>query len=227
MGSAVDDVLGAQDRGRAVGDEEADKVRDLLGGREPPERNPSQGVVDDLLRLLGRDVVADGEPIDEDVVPLGLDPAGTDGVHPDAARRELVGQSLAVRAQRALGGRVGQRRIVQRHLALDRGDVDDGPGAGIDHGRQQGSVETDRSEEVEVQLGKPLFVGCCGEAAGWGRGTASDVHQDVERALLCDPACDGRNAVDVVEVSASMQRVARRRSRPSRSRLTTSRSRPR
>ncbi len=51
-----------------------------------------------------------------------------------------------------------------------------------DHAGDQGPVEPDCGEEVEVQLLLPLLVGESGKAARGGRGTAQHVDEDVEAA---------------------------------------------
>ena len=141
--------------------------------------------------------VALGDPVHEPLVGLGLDPAGADRVDPDAARRELVGESLAVGAQRGLRGCVRQGRVVLRQFTLDRGEVQHHARPGLDHRREQSSIEPHRSEEVEVQLGQPLLVGDDREPTGRRRGTSDDVHQDVECAAgLGDPGGHGVGAFD-------------------------------
>src|ERR1051325_7562020 len=64
-GPAVDDVLSADGRRRAVGDQEPDQVGDLLGACKPSQRYSSEGVVDRLLGFLAGESVALGEQVHE------------------------------------------------------------------------------------------------------------------------------------------------------------------
>ena len=156
--------------------------------RESSERNSAEGVEDRLLSLVPGHLVALGEQVDEVLVGPCLDAAGADGVDPHAPGCQLVGEALAVGAQRRLGRRVGQRRVVQRHLTLDGRDVDDHSRAGLDHRRQEGAIQSDGTQEVEAQLGEPVLLARCCEPAGGSRRTADDVHQDAERTVLCEHA---------------------------------------
>lgn len=65
----------------------------------------------------------------------------------------------------SLSGGVAQGAVVERHLTLDRHDVHDRTLPGLNHVRNDGTVDADRAEQVELQLVVPAPVTKSGVAA--------------------------------------------------------------
>lgn len=78
--------------------------------------------------------------------------------HPDALGPHLLGQTFAVVGERSLCRGVGNGRLRQRHLPLDRGDMDDDARSLLDHRRQQSPVQAHSRQKIEIELLLPLRV---------------------------------------------------------------------
>lgn len=93
-GSAIDGVLGARYRGRAVRRQEGDQAGDLLGFCRAAYRDTTQRLHDELLAAFVVGPLLLCEALGETHRCLGLDPAGRDSQDPDAFRRDFLGQTL-------------------------------------------------------------------------------------------------------------------------------------
>jgi hypothetical protein len=83
---------------------------------------------------------------------------------------------------------VGECRVVERHFPLDRGDVDDRSGPGLDHRWDQTAIDAHCSQKVELQGAVPLLWGGRREPAGrGGSAAAGDVDDDVRAPALGHP----------------------------------------
>ena len=97
---------------------------------------------------------------------------------------------------------------MQRHAALDRGDVDDHAGALGQHGGQQGSVEPDGGEQIGVESGLPILVRKRGMTAARCRRAANVVDEDIDPAEPPeDPGGERRRPVRRAQVGRVEQRV--------------------
>src|ERR1700681_3927538 len=92
--AAVDEKFGAGGIGR-IGGEVEGCGGDFGGGAGTAERNAGLGPLDKVVLLSRREAAF--------VEDRGDDRTGADGVDPDAARRQLLGDRAAERTQRRLG----------------------------------------------------------------------------------------------------------------------------
>src|SRR6266566_2707608 len=139
----------ARDVPRQIGAEKHDRAGDVLGARDPPQRDR----VLDLPPPLSR------------VAPvrlrrhLRLDPSGRHAIHVDLTRGELHGEGLGERDDRALGrGVIGMKRLAplprrgrdQHHLATVGQQWNSGA-AHVQH-----RVQIDAHREVPLRVGHAL-----------------------------------------------------------------------
>ena len=108
------------------------------------------------------------------VVEFGVHEPRAYGVHADAGAAQSPGQALGERDHPRLGRRIG--RPPSGHQPGDTGDVDDGAGAGVEHGRQRGPGQVHHRGHVDVEL--RLQQGGIRRPEFAGRAEAGVVHQD-------------------------------------------------
>src|SRR3712207_2191762 len=173
--------------GRVRGEEVHD-AGDLLGLAQPADRGLGLELVDDLVRHRP--------------APLGCRVAGRDGVDGDAQPAGLAGALHLVSG--LAGQRLGQaqqpglgRGVVRladaAHLADDRGDHHDPPGAALQHVPERGLGQVEGARQVDVDDPAPVVVGHLQHGAVGG--DAGVVDQDVEATVLLDDLGDGAPAV--------------------------------
>jgi len=144
--AAVDAQRGAGDERAFVAGQEQHGAGHLLRCRVPGQR-------DELLEHRGglRGRCAGGGDLDA-VLELVVDRAGVDGVHPDAARRGLLGQRAHQPDQRVLGGGVGADPGGGGQADHARGDHDAPAGAQVGQGMladQERAPDMHRHDLVE------------------------------------------------------------------------------
>src|SRR5581483_1740469 len=132
---AVDDVLGAMNRGRAIRDQERDQLGDLFGPIGTTERNSAQRVHQALSRGALVDAALLGEAKDESMRGGRLGEAGSNRADAHTLGTHFVRQPLRVRRQRRLRSGVGERSVVERQRTLNRSDVNDHAGSLLQHRR--------------------------------------------------------------------------------------------
>ena len=118
---SMDEALPRHGTG-AVGGEEDDGLRDLLGQRQPLQVGVRGDVVVDVL--VG-DAALGGEPVEVGLLDVLVDPSRRDRVDADAARPELGGERARHVQQPALGELVAAEldRRVEQHRGVDHHDV--------------------------------------------------------------------------------------------------------
>ena len=120
-GPAVDDELGAVDRGGAVGGEIGDEVGNLFGLGSARRSRSRPGIEYGLTRVLDRAAIGSPKRFEKVSGRLRHDPAGRDGVDPHALRARVPSRSTCCRSSarpwrrhsrswiRAAAGRTGSR----------------------------------------------------------------------------------------------------------------------
>jgi hypothetical protein len=141
------------------------------------------------------------ESVHEAAGGIGLDEPWGDRVHADPSRSHLVREPFAVGRQGRLRSSVGERRLEERKPALDGGDVDDSAAPSLEHAGEEGSIEPDGSEQVDVERTLPLAIRENGETTSGRRRTADVAHDEVDAAKPVidarDDALDARKGADV------------------------------
>ena len=179
--------------------------RDHRGDVGRPAEAPGRDPLDDLGRVEPR--VRDGVVHD-----AGVDEAGTDGVHADAARRPLDACHPRQADDRGL------RRAVRRAagaaaLGGDRGDVDDAALACGEHDPARGLQAVEDPVQVDVDHVRPVLP-----AHLLGARVPLDarvVHEQVEPSVLVGDLRDRRLGgpavadVERPELDAAVRRLAR------------------
>jgi hypothetical protein len=123
---------------RSIG-EEQNCVGDIVRRREATHGHPAGDVAVGVMspRLRGH-------------IHLGLDPAGADGVHANAAPTPFGGERAGQSDQPVLRGVVGGS-LGHANQARDRGHVDDAAAPDRQHARPERLREQERSDEVHLE----------------------------------------------------------------------------
>ena len=108
------------------------------------------------------------------------------GVDPDAVAAQVLGRGLRYGQARGAGGGRRQRRRA-RGPGADGEHIDDGPATSRDQVRHGQAGAANRTENLEVEVGDPVFVG---DLIDRSRGTPARV---VDQAVEAAPAVDGRS----------------------------------
>src|SRR5712691_5152492 len=175
--AAVEVDRGAADEGGALGDQEGHEVAELLGFADAADGHALSDVFVEGVEVALRAAL-----------PLAaLDQPDADGVHEDLVGGVFLGQGFRqVDPGRARDA--GRQAAGGRRLGAQVGDVDDAPAATLLHVRDREAAETDRRQQLELEVVHPRVV--VDRFKRRGGGGAGVVDEDVHPAPFAHDLAD-------------------------------------